>query len=352
MLSGNLWPIHLKPYKNELLSSWLVRIAHAHGLKVQSFYHLEFGSQREIWNRDIDRLAPDWLLQRLHVRTSLNLETIYNTTLQSYKNKLFSTYRSAGSLTWIQTLKIYHRTRHSYGLQFCPLCLKEDKEPYFRKSWRLSLYTFCPYHNVSMHEQCPCCASPIVFYRQELGKPESYDFKPLSICWKCDFNLAESPVKDIDVTDKELVYKWQKLLLKIDKQLPFSQHAQDKLKILHHLCAIIISKSLAPKLSEYLEKKTKNRLDLQSIQTNSIEGSNLSTRKTLIFYGFWLMEHFPNRIVTAWKDKAIRYNHLTKDFESCPIFFKNKISILNRRNRRKNNFFNPFFIYNGTMDAN
>lgn len=52
MLTGSLWPIHFKPYKNELLSSWLVRLAHAHGLKIQSFYHLEFGSQYEIWNME------------------------------------------------------------------------------------------------------------------------------------------------------------------------------------------------------------------------------------------------------------------------------------------------------------
>jgi hypothetical protein len=33
-LTQSLWPIRYKPFDDELLSCWLVRLAHGHGLKV------------------------------------------------------------------------------------------------------------------------------------------------------------------------------------------------------------------------------------------------------------------------------------------------------------------------------
>ena len=36
-LSGRLWPAHVKPQQDELLSSWLVRLAMAHGVKLHTF---------------------------------------------------------------------------------------------------------------------------------------------------------------------------------------------------------------------------------------------------------------------------------------------------------------------------
>jgi TniQ protein len=35
-ISGKLWPVHLKRHEDELLSSWLARLALAHGLRLKS----------------------------------------------------------------------------------------------------------------------------------------------------------------------------------------------------------------------------------------------------------------------------------------------------------------------------
>ena len=172
----SVWPIHPQPYPNELLSSWLVRIAHANGLKVQTFCHLEFDSHYEVWNRDIDRLAPDWLMRTIETKTGLSYKKILKTTLRSYQGKLYDKYNTAGQLPWLTTLKIYHRKRLGHGLQFCPLCLAEDEEPYFRKLWRVAAQTFCIKHMVLMHDCCPECGEGVVFYRQELGRLREFLF--------------------------------------------------------------------------------------------------------------------------------------------------------------------------------
>ena len=64
-----LWPIRYKLLPDELLSSWLVRLAHGFGLKVQTFSNLLFGCNYQVWNRDIDRFAPDWLVEQLSSHT-------------------------------------------------------------------------------------------------------------------------------------------------------------------------------------------------------------------------------------------------------------------------------------------
>ena len=56
-LSGTLWPAHPKPLPDELLSSWMVRIAGQHGLKLHTFASAVWPGI-SIWNRDIDRSGP------------------------------------------------------------------------------------------------------------------------------------------------------------------------------------------------------------------------------------------------------------------------------------------------------
>src|SRR6202035_476121 len=97
-LTSSLWPIHYKPLPDELLSCWLVRLAHGHGLKVQTFCNQIFGSHLQVWNRDIDRLAPTWLLNELSHRTGTSAEAALNSTLRVYEGRLYRKFRSTGSL--------------------------------------------------------------------------------------------------------------------------------------------------------------------------------------------------------------------------------------------------------------
>ncbi|WP_321150951.1 TniQ family protein [Aeromonas jandaei] len=72
-----------------------------------------------------------------------------------------------------------------FGMQYCPLCLGEDKEPYYRLSWRLAFYTFCPRHQTLLLDRCHACGAPVAFHRIEQGRPRRYDTPSLNECWKC-----------------------------------------------------------------------------------------------------------------------------------------------------------------------
>lgn len=50
-LTGSVWPVHLKPQVDELLSSWLTRLALAHGQTVASFTNLVWPGSRPRFSR-------------------------------------------------------------------------------------------------------------------------------------------------------------------------------------------------------------------------------------------------------------------------------------------------------------
>lgn len=97
MLTGKLWPAHPRPLPGEALSSWLIRCAHANGMKAQTFAVRNFGHERQIWNRDIDRLAPDWLLQIMSERTGTPLVQVQKMTALLFEGRFFELNMPAAS---------------------------------------------------------------------------------------------------------------------------------------------------------------------------------------------------------------------------------------------------------------
>lgn len=65
MLSGKIWPAHPHPLPDELLTSWMVRLAEANGIRLQALSWMLFGNAHSPWNRDADRSAPKWLIKAL-----------------------------------------------------------------------------------------------------------------------------------------------------------------------------------------------------------------------------------------------------------------------------------------------
>lgn len=163
-----LWPIHPQPLPDELLSSWMIRVARDNGFKVHSFYAAQFGRERQIWNRDIDHHAPTWLLDALQAHTGVQRARLETMTLRAFESMVFERFNETGNTRFLLPLSIFHRTRRSYGQQFCPLCLSEDKTPYLRRRWRLALQVVCVQHGVLLQDRCGNCGSPLVPHRADM----------------------------------------------------------------------------------------------------------------------------------------------------------------------------------------
>ncbi|CAP02598.1 TniQ family protein [Acinetobacter baumannii] len=190
----NIWPVHLQPFHDELLSSWMIRLAHSNGYKVHDFYAQYFGQDIQIWNRDIDTQTPENIINKLHFYTKQDLSVIKNLSLQSYKNILFL-YSNTAILKGVLSVGINHRLRKKYGLQFCPMCLREDKIPYYRKYWRIAYLISCPYHGVKLGNRCFKCNFQITPHRVDMiEKTRLVNKLSIELCSKCFCKLSDTPL--------------------------------------------------------------------------------------------------------------------------------------------------------------
>ena len=318
-----LWPIRYKPLPDELLSSWLVRLAHGHGLKVQTFCNLIFGNRRQVWNRDIDRLAPGWLVETLAQRTGTPIEVARRTTLQVFEGTLYPRFHASGTLQWIQTMQMYHRQREGLGQQYCPTCLATDAVPYFRKTWRVSLKTFCLHHGCCLLDRCYACGASVAFHRVDVAKDELDDVA-LSNCHQCGESLGNGPRNLPHIWDLNAFEAISLIVGALDdatlgKETPL---APSTLAVLRHLTSMLLGRRRNQHLRAYLSKYFDTaELAVPGSKRVVIEGQNVDMRHTVISWSAWLLCAARERFGMAINDKAVRYNHFFRDFDEPPQWY-------------------------------
>ncbi|WP_418949243.1 TniQ family protein [Pseudomonas putida] len=183
-------PMHPQPRVGEIFSSWLVRLSLANGLPLHSFYSGLLRYRQAIWNRDIDRHPPISFLECLNHATKVPISQLNELTLVRYEGLFYDELSATGVVPWLLPLGIYHRTHKLAGMQFCPLCLKEDSNPYYRLKWRVGLIVLCDVHNCVLVDRCPKCNSPVIFHRHGIGRGKYLHPNCLKYCYSCNHNLS------------------------------------------------------------------------------------------------------------------------------------------------------------------
>lgn len=185
-------PIHPQPLSDELLTSWMVRLAFANGFALHTFYSNLLGYRAAIWNRDSDRHPPSALLDCLSSATRRPVEELRGLTLGCYEGFIFEHFFVSGDVPFLLPTGLYHRIRRRAGIQFCPICIRLDPAPYYRRHWRLALSTVCTAHDCFLEQTCPSCGAPVVFHQHGIGRAKIISGSALSICSKCNFRLGDT----------------------------------------------------------------------------------------------------------------------------------------------------------------
>lgn len=331
-LSGNLWPIHIKPLPDELLSSWLIRLAHGHGLKLQTFCALVFGRDKPIWNRDIDKFAPDWLIAKLSECTATAMQTVLSTTLKSYAGILYEHHQPNGNTKWLLPLGVYHRVHNDFGLQYCPQCLTENAEAYYRKHWRLAFYTECEQHQVLMHDRCPNCFAPVCFHRAEMGT-RSLINGSIVHCYSCGYDLRYAPNLRSPCQDWRTSTAYRSLLLSHllgwsfieSNEFPYAHHL---FEVLRHLCRLMVSNRKGRRLWPHVAGEI--GLDVSAIRPSenntTFEQYSVIERHILFCGAVWLLLDWPTRFVSVCKEIQLSSAHVLVDFPEPPYWFASVIN--------------------------
>lgn len=316
---------------DELLSSWLVRLASANGLKLQTFCDRVFGKEHQLWNRDIDRLAPKWLLTAIGRHTGTSAAVVRRTTLDIYRGRLYRHRHSAGQLRWILPAGIYHRTRRRFGMQFCPQCLAEDDEPYFRTRWRVAVLTFCPEHRLCLHDRCPSCAAPVAYHRREMGQPSITDPGPLSLCHACSFDLRDAAREVFSPCAPEIGMMLDRIAMHATGYP--SGLRVGHLDVLHQLCKTMVSLRPSANLAAFVTRAVGTASCCVPRGRQAFELRAITERRRIVQLATWLLAEPQTRLPAAWRAEAVRYSDLVRDFPQPPQWYRAIVGTLNRKSR-------------------
>lgn len=185
-----LWCVRPLPAENELLSSWLHRLALANAISDHTLCRHMFGDA-PIWNRDIDRCVPDHLLPTLSRWTGVAVGRLEEMKLAHFLGKMTARFARVGNCPWLLPLGVYHRIRLRRGLQFCPACLRSGPADALWV-WRLAWATACPVHHTDLLEGCPSCGSPYIPHRMA---PSLFG---RACCPHCGFDVARAAAADAE----------------------------------------------------------------------------------------------------------------------------------------------------------
>ncbi len=210
------WPVPLKPLEDELLSSWLLRLSEAHGLTFSNFCSAVW-QKKGVRLLDLEVLPKADVLNTLAEKTETPMTRVEATTLTEYDGRLFIT----SSSRYVQWVLRYGRNRKSEttqcGLQYCLECLREDKEPYFRRQWRLAFVVICLRHRLQLRDCCHSCGQAVRLSRSVVDDAGHGLSGTITTCWNCRVDLRDMPENPrLSAPPAEL--KYQQFLLESLRQ--------------------------------------------------------------------------------------------------------------------------------------
>lgn len=161
--------------EDESFLSWFARTSYVHYIHPQTFFNTHFGLEnRDILKRDLDVALSDEFI-KIFTKKTRNKIDILSLTLKKYTGYLYEAeITNAANKIFISNMK------------FCPICLRKDKIPYFRQSWKFIFITACVEHNCFLYDSCPECNSKILLTKMYK------DEKSFLYCHKCGFDLRKS----------------------------------------------------------------------------------------------------------------------------------------------------------------
>jgi hypothetical protein len=326
------WPAFSNPKDDELLSSWLVRLAMSHGLKLHTFCSIVWPG-KAIWNRDIDKLADKELLDVLLEKTGVLPDRVRATTLAAYEGWLYEKHNPYGNTLWVMPVGVYHRTRKQFGLQFCPLCLAEDKEPYFRRKWRLAFITLCCEHKVVLLDRCPRCGSPINFHRNEMGDRRKIVASSITLCYSCLHDLREVTdlyrLGSIQQSEIDFQYVLMNAVKKGWMQIREGEIVYSHLYfiVLHQLMRVLATGKKATVLREAVGRKCSVDAFTPTFQKSNrdIERLPVDERRMLVRMAWYLLKDWPQDFVAICSANNVWSAALLRDLEVAPFWYWNAI---------------------------
>lgn len=171
----------VKPFNDELLSSWLFRLSRVNYTNLENIYYRLF-TKKLFYIKDIDlyTLKENDLKKDIDF---LTIEDLQNHQLVKLEGYIEETINKDGRHRWVTPFKGRHKSSKTLTVRYCPICLKE--ESYIRFDWRLLFINVCSKHHCFLHNRCSECGKELHLI------PNDYT-QELYTCHSCKSDLRET----------------------------------------------------------------------------------------------------------------------------------------------------------------
>ncbi len=167
-------------------------------------------------------------------------------------------------------LGINVKAKH-FGMQFCPCCLKEDEQPYYRKYWRLAFMVTCPKHGVWLHDRCPACAASVLHKKIKPAQNDVYGFEDMARCHHCGFDLRHSFAAEADNSMVRLNQE-QMQLLKCGRGTIGDKYygvASDYFHCLRRTLCLSVVVSLGLEIKELRRERESKKMEIEHLSVSN-----------------------------------------------------------------------------------
>lgn len=200
---SNLLPVRPRPYPDELLNSWLIRLATDNGVSNGCFARQVLDVDRLSSLGAIDTDEIPGFSRRLAALTGVPVEIIVELSFYDAHWTIpgIVPIRGVPKLAKMsfESKRTNHQGLRKFGeFRACIACWQEDETPFIRRIWRQQFTTTCAKHNVILIDQCNRCGNRLgSSFRGGLSLKRHF-FAPISICRHCGADHRDHPQPVID----------------------------------------------------------------------------------------------------------------------------------------------------------
>lgn len=301
------------PLKDELLTSWMVRTAYAHKTHPHTFTNLYFNFRPHsfFWTE------PDTTLTQSMIKI-IESKSYNKVDVKSLMLKTYSGYLQE---------EIYDNpSPFITHLKYCPVCLREDKVPYFRKQWRLVFYNICHKHKCRLYEHCPSCKKELDISRMH------HNELPYTYCGYCGFELKKGrklPIHKKYISSLEYQNEIFKILhngyITLDEKPIYSFFF---FKVFLKLSKLI----LLDKKVHFINKHPLYLFLKQAKQLNKNHPicHRINSKAHSAFFGLlmYIFDNYPNNLKKYILQNKLTYYDMTDEMKYVPFWYENIVNII------------------------
>lgn len=232
---------------------------------------------------------------------------------------------------WVLPLR-YSRRDRPFGIPFCPVCLREDAEPYFRLRWRLCLHSVCAKHRVRFVDACSRCGHPSWPATSALGHLYDGSWIPIHECPVCRFDLRLSPA----AMDESEALPVAGLFFESDVTLSngTAVPAIEFSAAAWCVAQLFVRNRSGARIYAAVPPLRSLAAEISASDERSIEWLPMATRAQLISRVAVLFQDWPKSLLAFSEQCGLSAEHFSSDRQELPAWFETAIRIPLRKQAR------------------